>query len=82
MFVCSSSSIQMAIRQIKRWIYAAEHDKDPRIRLLHSNYAVGNIDQLRQMVTDEQIRAATGEVALELWVKATRIQDKAQAYFL
>ncbi len=82
MFVCSPKSIQMAVRQIERWIYAAENDKDPRIRLLHSNYAIGNIDMLRQMTTDEQIKAATGKVALELWARATKVQDKAQAYFL
>lgn len=82
MFVCSPETLQMAIRQIKRWIYASEHDADPRIRLLHSNYAVGNLDLLSQMVPDERIRAATGEERLQLWARATKAQDKAQQYFV
>jgi hypothetical protein len=77
MFVCSADSIRQAVRQIQRWIYAAEHDADVRIRLLHANYAVGNIDQLRQMVDDEQIRKATSVNILALWARATKAQDAA-----
>ncbi len=77
MFVCSADSIRQAVRQIQRWIYAAEHDADVRIRLLHSNYAVGNIDMLRQMVTDDKIMVATGVNPLDLWSRATKAQDAA-----
>jgi len=81
MFACSPESIRMAVRQIDRWVYAAEHDVDPRIRLLHANYAVGNIDMLRQMTTNDQVKKVTGVNVLELWARATRAQDKAAQYF-
>ena len=82
MFACSPESIRMVVRQIDRWVYAAEHDADPRIRLLHANYAVGNIDMLRQMVTDGAIEKVSGVRILELWARATRAQDKATAHFM
>ncbi len=81
MFYVSDNSIRQAIRQIQRWIYAAEHDADPRIRLLHSNYAVGNIDMLRQMTTDDRVQAAAGVNALSLWARATKAQDMAVSRF-
>ncbi len=77
MFYVSDDSIRMAVRQIQRWIYAAERDADVRIRLLHANYAVGNIDMLRQMTTNDMVAKATGANVLELWARATRAQDGA-----
>ncbi len=77
MFYVSDDSIRQAVRQIQRWIYAAEHDTDVRIRLLHVNYAVGNIDMLRQMTTNDMVAKATGVNVLELWSRATRAQDAA-----
>ncbi len=82
MFYVSDDSIRMAVRQIQRWIYAAEHDADVRIRLLHANYAVGNIDMLRQMTTNDTVAKATGVNVLELWARATRAQDAATKVIL
>ncbi len=82
MFACSPESIRMAVRQIDRWVYAAEHDADPRIRLLHANYAVGNIDMLRQMTTNDQVKKSAGVNVLELWARATRAQDRATQHFV
>lgn len=77
MFFVSPDSIKQAVRQIQRWIFAAERDADTKIRLLHANYAVGNIDLLRQMTTDDKIINATGVNPLDLWRRATRAQDAA-----
>lgn len=71
--------IAQAIRQVERWIFAAEQDKNTGIALLHANYAVGNIDMLRQMYTDKEIEHYTGKEPLDLLLRATLLQDKAQS---
>ena len=70
--------IAQAVRQVERWIFAAEQDKLAGIALLHANYAVGNIDMLRQMYSDKEIEYYTGKEPLDLLLKATLLQDKAQ----
>ena len=70
-------SIEIGIRQIKRWIIAAKQDAHPGIKMLHANYAVGNIDMLRQQFTDEEILRTTGEYIRELHGAAVALQDEA-----
>lgn len=70
--------IQIVVRQIKRWMYAVKQDKDKYVALLHSNYAVADIDMLTQMYSDEEIFKATKESRLWLWKEAVRLQDEAQ----
>jgi len=74
--------IRQAIRQIKRWLFASEYELrtggHPGIALLHANYAVGDLDLLGQMYTDQQIREATGDIRLGLLRQAQVLQDKAQ----
>lgn len=53
--------IKKGIRQIERWIIAARQDSNPGIKLLHANYAVGNLDMLRQMFSDNEIKEATSK---------------------
>ena len=66
------------MRQIKRWIYAAKQNIHPGISLLHANYAVGDIDMLRQMASDTEVKRITGENPHTLYLVAIALQDKAQ----
>ena len=72
------SPIRQGIRQVERWLIAAKQDSHPAIKLLHANYAVGNLDMIRQMYSDEEIKLKTGKDASNLMVIATRLQDEAQ----
>lgn len=73
-----SDLIHMAVRQIERWMIAARQDRHPAIKLLHSNYAVADVDMLRQAFTDEQIKQSTGKDARQLYRTAISLQDEAQ----
>lgn len=70
--------LQQGIRQIERWLIAAKQDKHPGIKLLHANYAVGNLDMIRQMYSDEEIKQSTGTDSQKLMITATQLQDEAQ----
>ena len=71
-------SVKQGIRQIERWLIAATQDIHPGIKLLHANYAVGNIDMIRQQFPDTTIKAITGKDPVELHTKASGLQDAAQ----
>ena len=70
--------VKQGMRQIERWLIASKQDKHPAIKLLHANYAVGNIDMLRQMYTDAEIMLITGKDPQKLMTLATQMQDEAQ----
>jgi len=70
--------ILQGMRQIERWLIAAKQDKHPGIKLLHANYAVGNLDMFRQMYSDEDIEQHTGKDPQKLMTIATQLQDEAQ----
>lgn len=70
--------ILQGMRQIERWLIAARQDKHPAIKLLHANYAVGNLDMFRQMYDDEEIKQITGKDPSRLMAIATQLQDEAQ----
>lgn len=70
--------LAQGIRQIKRWILAARQDQDPAVKWLHASYAVGNIDLVRQMYSDEDMKLKTGEDIQYLMLQATSLQDQAQ----
>jgi len=74
----SPEGINIAIRQIKRWVVAAEQDKDPYVKYLHATYATGNIDLLRDIISDIEIMKATNIDILKLRNKAITLQDIAQ----
>ncbi len=78
MELCSPEGIRIQVRQVRRWLLAAQQDRDPGIRFLHASYAVGNLDILRQVASDEEIRRASGENAAALLKEASAIQDEAQ----
>lgn len=66
------------LRQVTRWILAAKQDQDPAVQLLHANYAVGNLDLIRQLFTDEHVERETGHNPLTLHREAIALQDQAQ----
>lgn len=70
--------LHYGVRQIERWLVAANQDNHPAIMLLHANYAVGNLDMLRQMYSDEEIIQVTGRNPKKLMDVAVRLQDEAQ----
>lgn len=70
------------LRQVTRWILAAKQDQDPAVMLLHTNYAVGNLDLIRQLFTDEQVERETGYKPLTLHREAITLQDYAQKKLL
>lgn len=74
---CTPEGIRVMVRQIERWIMAAAQDADPAIRGLHASYAVGNLDILRQVATDQEIVEATGVQPLALLSRAAALQDAA-----
>ncbi len=57
---------------------AARQDRDAGVRFLHASYAVANLDILRQVASDQEIRQASGENPVALLNEASRIQDEAQ----
>jgi ketosteroid isomerase-like protein len=69
--------IRQAVRQIERWMYAATQDRHPGIAMLHANYAVGDIDMLRQMYPDDLVWEVSGRHPIELLRQATAAQDRA-----
>lgn len=71
-------AIKMAVRQIKRWIFAAKQDRHPGIAFLHASYAVGDLDMLRQVVSDNVVIDVTRINPFELHKEATQLQDEAQ----
>ncbi len=65
--------MQKAIRQTKRWLFAAKQDANPYVAMLHANYAVGNIDLMRQLWSDYEL-ATYGQINVhELLRDATQI---------
>ena len=75
---CSAEGLRTQVRQVLRWIAAAKQDQDPGVKFLHASYAVGNLDILRQVASDQDILAATGQQPLALLHDATVLQDQAR----
>lgn len=70
--------IRQGIRQVERWLTAARQDEHPGIKLLHANYAAGNLDMIRQMYSDKEIIEVSGKDPQYLMTVATKLQDEAQ----
>lgn len=79
---CSPEGIRTQVRQVLRWIAGAEQDRDPGVKFLHASYAVGNLDILRQVASDQEIQAASGQHPLALLHRATALQDSARQALL
>jgi len=75
---CTPEGLRTQIRQVLRWIAAAKQDQDPGVKFLHASYAVGNVDILRQVATDQDILQATNQHPLALLQQASVLQDSAR----
>lgn len=75
---CGPEGIRTQVRQVLRWIAAAKQDRDPGVKFLHATYAVGNLDILRQVASDQDILSASGQHPLTLLQDATALQDSAR----
>lgn len=75
---CSPEGLRTQVRQVLRWIAAAKQDADPGVKFLHASYAVGNLDILRQVASDQDIQSASGQHPLALLHHATALQDAAR----
>ena len=69
--------IKIGMRQIERWLRAANQDEHPGIKMLHSNYAVGDLDMLILQFSKERIKARTGKDVRDLYMRAIQLQDEA-----
>jgi hypothetical protein len=65
------------MRHAARWAIAAAQDKEPAIRMLHANYAVGYILALREVASDAQVLQVTGYDPFDLFQELLKIQDDA-----
>lgn len=75
MFILPPEAIRLTMRSAQRWLRASLQDNELGIANLHANYAVGVIDQLRQLTTDQEIMHATGINPVEFHNKAIARQD-------
>lgn len=78
MYVKAKKIININIRQITRWLIASKQDSNPAVAMLHANYAVADIDMLRQQFSDDVVKKYSGLDVLKLHNEATALQDKAQ----
>lgn len=74
--------IALAVRQIERWLIASRQDQHPAIALLHADYAMGDVDLVRQLWTDQEVVAATGKDMRLLNQHAAAAQDAAKKRIL
>ena len=52
--------IKTLVRQSSRWSTAAQQDESPLIAVLHANYGAGYLWALKDIVSSDEIEAATG----------------------
>ena len=72
-----SSNVQVLYRQAARYAVAASQDQQPVIAVLHANYAMGYLLALKDLVTAEEFKRATGQDLLNFEQEIARIQDTA-----
>ena len=67
--------IKILVRQASRWTTAAKQDKNILIAVLHSNYGTGYLWALKDIATDDEIKAAMNIDVHKFEKKITEIQD-------
>lgn len=68
--------IQVLYRQSARYAVAASQDQSPVIAVLHANYAMGYLLAIKDLVTAEEFKTATGTDLLNFEREIARIQDQ------
>ena len=76
-FVRPANQTRVLYRQAARYAVAAEQDEQPVIAVLHANYAMGYLLALKDLVTAEEFKRATGEDLLNFEQEIARVQDTA-----
>ncbi len=71
------NTIRTLLRHAARWAIAAGQDREPVIRALHANYAVGYILALREVASDAEVMAVTGYDPYDLYAELLVVQDEA-----
>jgi len=69
-------AIRTLVRQALRYHYASLQDRDLLVAARHNAYAVALLDGARQFSTDDEIHAATGKNARDLWREISAAQDR------
>jgi hypothetical protein len=68
--------ITAIIRQAQRFHFASQQDANPIIAARHNGYAVALMDAIRDIATEEEVKAVTGISALKLRTEVLAFQDK------
>ena len=71
------ATIRTLMRHAARWAIAAAQDREPVIRVLHANYAVGYMLALREVASDVEVFELTGYNPYDLFVQLLEVQDEA-----
>lgn len=66
-------------RQARRYHLASLQDKNPVIAARHNGYAVALIDAARDLGTEDEFKAATGESLLKMRNEIIAVQDKIES---
>lgn len=69
--------IQILARQSSRWATAAKQDKNSMVAVIHANYGAGYLWALKDIATDEQIKATIGIDMKKFTKEIVDIQDQA-----
>ncbi len=77
-YLCTPEALRLQVRQLRRWLFAAAQDRDPRVRFLHASYGVATLDAIRQVASDLETADATGADMLDLHRQLVAWQDDAQ----
>ena len=64
------------LRSIERYHYASTQDVNPVVAARHNGYAVALVDSLRDLASDEQVKAATGTDVRKLRQDILKVQDE------
>lgn len=70
-------SVKTLYRQCARWASASLQDEADIIKTLHANYATGYLWALKDIVSNEDFRAITGEDFLKFENTIVTVQDAA-----
>jgi hypothetical protein len=72
-----TSPISILYRQAARYAVASSQDEAAIIKVLHANYAMGDLLALKDIASSTEFTAATGKDLLEFEHEIVRIQDAA-----
>lgn len=72
-----AENLRNLLRQTSRWAVAAEQDTNPYITNLHATYALGYLNSIKTVYTEQEIMDITNISIKEFEKSITEIMDKA-----